>query len=58
MAGMRQQFVVLGLFIDLYPAGLSENVRLPRGSKKVAMQTSKACRSSVDSIWRLRRNLD
>jgi hypothetical protein len=46
--------VAIGLFL----AGLSEKGRLPRGSKKLAMQTFKVSRSSVDSIWRLRQNAD
>ncbi|ETM46625.1 hypothetical protein F441_14826 [Phytophthora nicotianae CJ01A1] len=46
-----QKRVVIGLYL----AGLSENSRLPRGSKKLAMQTFKTSRGSVDSIWRLRR---
>ncbi|ETL97056.1 hypothetical protein L917_05588, partial [Phytophthora nicotianae] len=41
--------------IGLYLAGLSENGRLPRGSKKLVMQTFKISRGSADSIWRLRR---
>ncbi|KAE9003573.1 hypothetical protein PR003_g24502 [Phytophthora rubi] len=41
--------------IGLYLAGLSSNGRLPRGSKKLAMQTFKICRRSNDIIWKLQR---